>query len=301
MDHRIFVTGATGYLGSAVASRIRRAGHEVFGLTRSPERATALEAGGIHPVIGDLKQPETYLGLLKNCDIAIHAPHDPSDVAGADAAALEAYHAAAQDGRLRRLLYVSGMWVHGDTRGATVNEETPLAPLPIVTWRAAHEELAFDLADDDVQVVVLRAPLVYGESRGIFGGFFAEARDRRTVTIPGDGAQFWGMVHRDDVAEGLRLGLEYAKGGERYILSDESHHTAAEIGGAIARTTGATLRFAPGEEAKRVMGSLGEALLTSQRMTSAKARRELGWVPRHSSFVAEADTLYAEWQGQLTR
>jgi len=300
MEHRIFVTGATGYLGSAFAARLKRAGHEVFGLTRSPERAAALEAAGIHGVAGDLKQPETWIGLLKNCDVVVHAPYDSDDVAGADAAALEAYRSAAQDGRLRRLLYMSGMWVHGDTRGAVVNEQTPLDPIPHVKWRAAHEEMALDLADDEVQVVVLRAPLVYGEGRGIFAGFFAEARDQHTVTIPGDGSQFWGMVHRDDVAEAFRLALEYARGGERYILSDESSHTAAEIGGAIARASGATLAFTSPEEAQRTMGSLGTALLTSQRMTSAKARRELGWVPRHASFVAEADALYAEWQGQQT-
>jgi nucleoside-diphosphate-sugar epimerase len=300
MDHRIFVTGVSGYLGSAIAARLGRAGHDVHGLTRSAEHAAAIEVAGVHAVIGDLKQPEDWLGILKNCDVAVHAPYDPSDVAGTDSAALEAYRAAAQDGRLRRLLYTSGMWVHGDTRGATVNEETPLDPLESVKWRAAHEELALDLTDDEVQTVVLRAPLVYGEGRGIFGGFFAEARDRHTVTIPGDGTQYWGMVHRDDVADAFRLALEYARGGERYVIADESHHTAAEIGGAIARVTGATLGFTTPEEAQRRMGSLGTSLLTSQRMTAAKARRELGWVPRHTSFVAEAEALYAEWVGHNT-
>src|SRR5262249_20288749 len=159
----IFVTGATGYLGSAIAARILRAGYEVHGLTRDPQRAEALETAGIHPVSGDLKQPGTYLGMLKNADVAIHVAFDPADIARADAASLEAFRTAAQDGRLRRLLYMSGIWLHGDTRGALVNEQTPIDPLEIVRWRAIHEELALDLADDEVQVVVFRVPMVYGE------------------------------------------------------------------------------------------------------------------------------------------
>lgn len=300
MGHRVFVTGATGYLGSAIAGRIQRAGHEVFGLTRSPQRAQLLEASGIRAVVGDLREPESYLGILKNFDAAVHAAFDPSDIAGTDVRALEGFRQAAQDGRLRRLLYTSGLWVHGDTHGAVVNEQTPLEPLEIVKWRAAHEELALDLADDEVQVVVFRPPVVYGESRGIVCGMFAEAREKHAVTIPGDGTQFWGLVHRDDVAEAYRLGLEYANGGERYIVSDESQHTAAEVGEAIARVSGATMRLVPAEEVLRTMGAFGEAMLTSQKASSAKARRELGWVARHTSFVAEADALFAEWQEQQT-
>ncbi len=297
MAQRIFVTGATGYLGSAIAARVERAGYEVNGLTRSPLRAPALEATGVHAVVGDLKDPASYLGMLKNVDVAIHVAFDPNDIARADAAALEAFRTAAQDGRLRRLLYTSGLWVHGDTGGAVANEQTPLEPLEIVRWRAIHEELALDLADDEVQVVVFRPPIVYGESRGILGGLFAEARDKRTVTIPGDGTQVWPLVHRDDVAEAYRLGLEYAQGGQRYLIGDESAHTAAEIGNAIARAAGATVTLLPREEAVRAMGTFGEALLASQKATSAKARRELGWVPRHTSFVAEVGALYADWQG----
>jgi nucleoside-diphosphate-sugar epimerase len=201
---------------------------------------------------------------------------------------------------VRRLLYTSGMWVYGDTGGEVASEQTPLNPLELVKWRGVHEDVALDLADDEVEVVVFRPPIVYGETRGIIGGLFAEARDRHTVTVPGDGAQHWGLVHRDDVAEAYRLGLEYANGGERYNIGDESHHTVREIAEAIARATGATLQFLAAEEVRKRMGAFGEALLTSQKATSAKARRDLGWVPGHTSFVNEVDALFREWQGQQT-
>lgn len=297
MSNRIFITGATGYIGSAVAARLVRAGHEVIGLTRHDERAQGLEAAGITPVVGDLSKPETYVGLLKNCDAAVHAANDaeagPSNV---DMRALDSFREAATDGRLRRLLYTSGIWVHGDTGGETADETTPLAPAELVVWRAAHEDVALDLADHDVEPVILRPGMVYGESRGILGPMFAEARDRRTVSYPGDGAQHWAMVHRDDVAEAYALALEHAAPGERYLLVDGATHTAREVAEAIAAHAGAEARAWPAEEVVARLGAFGKALLQSQMFSSMKARRDLGWVPRHTSFVKEVAAFHGEWE-----
>ncbi|HEY6867574.1 MAG TPA: NAD-dependent epimerase/dehydratase family protein [Candidatus Eisenbacteria bacterium] len=296
MSLRVFITGATGYIGSAVAARLARAGHEIVGLTRREANAAILERAGIRPIVGDLAKPATFIGALKNCDAVVHAATDPRAWAENDQKALEAFRAAAQDGRVRRLLYTSGIWVHGDTGGRVVDETTPLEPAELVRWRVAHEEIALDMADDEVEVVVLRPAVVYGESRGIIGGLFAEAREKRTVTVPGDGTQHWELIHRDDVAEAYRLALEYAHGGERYLLTDEAHHTAGEVGEAIARATGAAVKRWDAAAVVRDLGRYGEALLLSQQATAAKARRELGWVPGHTSFVAGVEGLYAEWQ-----
>ena len=296
MSLRIFVTGASGYLGSAFAARLARAGHDVYGMTRNAERGAGLASAGIRPVFGDLSQPESFLGTLKNCDAVVHGALDPSAPAAQDQHALEAFRTAAQDGRLRRLVYTSGVWVHGDSQGRVIDESTPLAPLALVRWRAAHEDIVADLAEHDVAPVILRPAIVYGESRGILGAMFAEAREQRTVTYPGDGRQFWGLVHRDDVAEACALALEHARAGDRFVLGDESQHTVREIAEAIARVTGAEPRPMPRESVIEKHGEYGEALLTSQKITSARARRELGWVPRHASFVNEVDALYREWQ-----
>ena len=301
MSEKIFVTGASGYLGSAIAVRLLRAGREVHGLARSSENAETLERMGVRPLIGDLARPETFLGALKNCDAAVHAAVDPKAWSERDEKALQAFRVAAQDGRLRWLIYTSGVWVYGDTAGRVVDESSPLRPIELVRWRVAHEEVALDLADDEVAVVVVRPALVYGETRGILGGLFAEARAHRTVTIPGAGSQHWPLVHRDDLAEAYRLALEYARGGERFVLADESMHTAGEIGEAVARVTGASARRQDAAVVLRKLGAYGEALLLDQMATAAKARRELGWVPRHTSFVNEVETIYGEWQaGQRT-
>jgi len=297
MNERIFVTGASGYIGSAIAARLARKGHKVFGLTRSRERARALEGIGVLPVLGDLAGDQDWLGVLQNCDAAVHTAFDGENgAADVDHAALEALRLSSLDGRVRRVLYTSGTWVHGRGENGTADERTPLAPLSVAQWRAAHEEIALDLAAHDVEVVILRPGMVYGEHRGMLGGWFAEAHDTRTVTYPGDGSQHWSLVHRDDLAEGYALAHEHGDAGERYLLADESRFTVKELAEAVAEATGSKAVSLPAGELVKTMGGYGEALLNDLLVSSAKARRELGWVPRHTSFVAEARELWREWQ-----
>lgn len=295
--HRVFVTGATGYLGSAIAARLVRAGHTVHGLTRHPERAEALEAMGVTPVVGELSDASTWIGVLQNDDAVVHAAFDGANGASEqDHNALEAFRAAALDGRVRRVLYTSGVWVHGRAADAPINESAPLNPLELVAWRAAHEEIAIDLSTHEVQTIILRPGMVYGERRGILGAWFAEANEKKTLTYPGDGSQYWPMVHRDDVAEAYLLALEHGKGGERFLLADESRYTVKPLAEAAAAAAGATAKPWPADSVVQTLGLFGKALLNSAQVTSVKARRDLGWVPEHTSFVNEAPNLWREWR-----
>jgi nucleoside-diphosphate-sugar epimerase len=292
---RVFVTGATGYVGGAIAARLKRAGHDVFGLTRNVEHQAGLQAAGVTPVIGDVADSDAYLAVLKNCDAAVHAAFDGASPAPQDQRVLEAVRSAAQDGRVRRFLFTSGVWVLGPTGETAADESTPLRPAEAVTWRPAHEEVALDLASYDVEAVVFRPGMVYGGSGGTAGKWFQEARTRRTVSFPGDGRQHWTMVHRDDVAEAYALALEHARGGERYYLTDESRFTVRELAEAVARVSDARARPTDPEELVQRLGGVGRALLMDQIVTSAKARRELGWVPRHTHFPGEIEALHREW------
>ena len=300
---RVFVLGAGGYLGSAIAVRLARTGHEVHGLVRTGAAAAALAARGGRPVPGDINQHAGYAAALRNADVVVHAAAAPGpEAAAVDRAALEAIRDGVTDGRARRVLYTSGVWVYGDTGGRVVDENTPLTePLPLVGWRVAHEEAALALASRGADVVVFQPSLVYGGTRGVLASLFASAHKRKTVTWPGSGEQSWGLVHLEDLAEAYRIAVDRPASGpghgrsERFILNDGSEQTAREIAEAVAKTTGVAAESWPREDLLAKLGPLGEALLASQRVTAAKARRELGWTPQHVSFATEVDGLYREW------
>jgi nucleoside-diphosphate-sugar epimerase len=299
MAMRVFVTGASGYLGSAISARLAKSGHDVRGLTRSEERARRLTLSGVQPVLGDLDSPESFLAELKNCDAVVHVAFDGTAPAEKDERALEAVRVGCQDGRVRRLLYTSGVWVHGDTGEEVADESAPLAAAEASAWRPAHEEEALELCMHDVEVVVLRPGVVYGGTGGILGEWFEQARDRGSISYPG-GDQHWSMVHRDDVAEAYLLGLEHAHGGECYLLVDGSHLTVRELAEAAGRAAEVETRALDHAAVIAELGPYGAALLMDQRFHSAKARRELGWVPAHTSFVTEAQALYREWNAGRT-
>jgi nucleoside-diphosphate-sugar epimerase len=299
MPQRVFMTGATGYLGSAIGARLARGGHEVLGLTRDAQRAEGLEALGITPIVGAIDTPEEWLGRLKNCDAVVHAAIDPEAAPAQDQLVLDAVRESVTDGRVKRLLYTSGVWVHGPSGDQPLDERTPLAPLAVSKWRAAHEGVALDEVENGLESVVLRPGIVYGGSRGILGEWWKEAREKHTVTYAGDGAQHWAMVHRDDVAEAYLLALEHAKPGAVFLLADDSYLTVRAMAEAVGAVTGAKAQPWPAAQVLETLGLYGEALLTNQRVSAAAARRELGWVPRHTSFVKDIASLYGEWQAGL--
>jgi len=293
---KVFVLGATGYLGSAIAARLARAGLDVRGLARDARRARVVEALGARAILGRLEEPASVVAEMKNCDAVVQAATDDADPEATDQAALGIIRTAAHDGRVRRVLYTSSVWAHGDTRGAIADETSPLAPPERSRWRPAHERAALDLEEAEVATVVLRPSVVYGGRGGILGDWFEEAKTKGTVTYPGDGAQRWGLVHRDDLADAYALALEHARGGECYLLVDESRLTVRALADAVAAATGARAISRDRRELVEALGPYGAALLMDQQFTSARARRGLGWVPRHTSFVAEARALLREWE-----
>ncbi len=134
---KVFITGATGYVGFNVASAFRRAGHEVWGLARSEEKARKLIQHEIHPVIGSMQKPESYLKTAEECSVLVHAASDMSgDMVDLDRRTIETFLRASKAGvRPKTVIYTSGVWVHGNTGDRLVDETSPLSPARLVAWR----------------------------------------------------------------------------------------------------------------------------------------------------------------------
>jgi nucleoside-diphosphate-sugar epimerase len=295
---KVFVTGGTGYIGSAVALRLKKAGHDVSALVRSKEKGAALHAAGIKLVVGDLGNPAGYAATAWGVQAIVHLAqdHGPGGVdldRKAISSARELLHGSVGG----TFIYTSGIWVLGNTEGEPADEKHALAPAQAVAWRPAHEQAALDLAKDGIRAVVVRPGIVYGgPGGGIPAMFFGTASKQGTAQMIGEGKNHWPLVHRDDLAELYVRLVERAPAGSIFHATDASTHTLREIAEACSRAAGkGEVSVLPLDKARAQMGPFADALALDQKVSSEKARTELDWRPRHEDFVAEAAKLYSEW------
>lgn len=294
---KVFVTGATGYIGFNVAQAYRRAGHAVWGLTRSEEKARLLTSNEIQPVVGSMQQPESFLPTAESCSVLIHAAADyQTDTFALEGQTVEALLGTANAGACpKTLIYTSGAWVYGDTGCRHVDETTPLAPSELVKTRPETERLVLEAKH--VRGLVVRPGTVYGHQGGLTGMWFA-GLERKGLSAIGDGSNRWAMVHVDDLADGyLRVG-ESGLTGEAFNFTDASRWTVRDLVGAVAHGSdyAGKIQFIPVAEAAKHMGPFAECLALNQHVDSRKAMRLLGWQPRHGGFVDEVHIFYASWK-----
>lgn len=297
---KIFLTGATGYVGRAVGRALAGAGHQVTGLLRSAEKSSLVtdELGG-RPVYGDMTIPASYRGEAAEHDVLVHCAFDEErDPIGSDRTALDALLDAARLGdRPRLVIYTSGCWVLGDTGGETVDEsEPPDDPADVVAWRPRHEEICLEAGEGDgFATAVIRPGLVYGGEGGLTARLFATAEEEGAAEIPCDGEQHWSFVHREDLG---RLYLQVAEEGEDGIFHgvDDLPLPAATAARAASEAAGAggRVRTVPLEEAREQLGPVADALCLDQRLT-ARRSVDLGWSPKWPSFGEAAGDAYREW------
>jgi nucleoside-diphosphate-sugar epimerase len=202
---RIFLTGATGYIGSAVLDATLRAGHGVTALVRDPEKAEHVTSRGGHPIVGELSKPAAYVAAAEECDVIIHAAYERSKHGvEVDRRAIETLLGAArrrvEGGRPASVVYTSGVWVLGDTNGPAA-EDAPLNPTPLVAWRPAHEALVESLARDGrIRAAIVRPGIVYGGARGIVSDLLKDAKNG-LIRVIGDGKNHWPCVYDRDLAD----------------------------------------------------------------------------------------------------
>ena len=284
---RVLVTGATGYIGSAVAHAMARRGHEVAGLARSDDAAAVLEAAGLGVVRGDLHDAEGVGRAAGEADAVVHVASDSEDGAAADRAAAHAV-LDALEGSDRPFLYTSGVWVLGNTGESVADESWTLRPLPRVAWRVEVEQDVLAGARRGVCSVVLRPAIVYGDGGGIPGSLVEEGRTTGRVRVVGDGWQEWPMVHRGDLADLYVRCLDVPAGTLLHAASGPSY-AARDVALAAARAAGddVVVERWPLPEAREELGSYAEALALSQRVSGRRAAERTGWRPSGPSFLED--------------
>ena len=282
----VFVTGATGYVGTSVVRELRKRAHEVRALARSDASAHKLHGLGIHAVRGDLRD----LGVLReeaaNADAVLHIAQEQSaEGVAVERAALEAMLDVLRPGRA--FVYTSGVWVYGSRGDAVIAEDAPLTPLDLVAWRPAHEELVLS-QDGRLRPIVIRPGIVYGDGGGIPGGMVEQARGG-TLRVVGGGANRWPTVRHDALAElyGAVVDNRVARGV--YNATRGASVPYIEIAHAASRAAGGdgSVAHITMEDARAQMGDFAGALVSDLNVDSGKAARDLGWEPHRPTLLEE--------------
>jgi nucleoside-diphosphate-sugar epimerase len=298
---RIFLTGATGYIGSAVLDATLRAGHGVTALVRDPEKAEHVTSRGGHPIVGELSKPAAYVAAAEECDVIIHAAYERSKHGvEVDRRAIETLLGAArrrvEGGRPASVVYTSGVWVLGDTNGPAA-EDAPLNPTPLVAWRPAHEALVESLARDGrIRAAIVRPGIVYGGARGIVSDLLKDAKNG-LIRVIGDGKNHWPCVYDRDLADlYARLAVHPDASGV-FHATDEADERTGDIVEAIARhaMVQQDIRHVPIEEARAKMGPYADALALDQIVRGPRARA-LGWTPTLHSVAGNVARLLEEFR-----
>ena len=288
----VFLTGATGYIGSAVAEALQKAGHKVTGLARSPEKAKQLEARGIRASLGDLLKPETVAAPARAAEGVIHTANtNDANAAQADAAVVRAILKTLEDTG-KPFVYTSGVWVLGSTGNKVADEQTALNPTPLVAHRAAVEQEVLAYNARGVRTVVIRPALVYGRGGSIPRMIVQSARDTGAARYVGDGENRWPFVDVDDLAQLYVLALQKAPPGSLYHGAQGPSYRVREVAEAASIGAGAKgkTQATPLDEARKTMHAFADALVLDQQVSGEKARKELGWSPRAGSVLDDLKT-----------
>jgi nucleoside-diphosphate-sugar epimerase len=278
---RIFMTGATGYIGGAVAAALRTRGHDVTALVRPQSDAKQLRDLGVAMVSGDLSTLPSLSDTLGGHDVLLHtAQSHGEDSVTLDSAAVDTFLGR----RNAQVVYTSGVWVLGNTTHA--DERTAVNPLQIVAWRPAREQQVLDAGG-----AVIRPGCVYGARQSLCADWFAAAEQQRAIHLVGDGANRWAMVDLHDLADCYVLAIEQHARGLFHAV-DDSHDSTESCARAVAPRSAIEKR--PLETAREKLGPFADALAVDQVISSDLTRKQLGWSPRRT-FVGSVNEQWREW------
>lgn len=292
----VFVTGATGFIGSAVVKELIGAGHRVLGLCRSNSKAAALSAAGAEIYRGSTEDLDGLKEAASRADGVIHLAfnHDFSRMKANcedDRRVVEALGSALA-GSDRPLIVTSGMASLIYTAPGQPAEEDNGTVGSNVHPRAATEEAAVAAAGAGANVSVMRLPQVHGPAKqGLITPLIATYRDKGTCTYIGDGLSRWPAAHISDVAHLYRLALEKAEPNAKYHAVAEDGVSMRDIAEVLGRRLSLPVKSITPEQAEGFFGWLAKLAAHDMPISSAQTRRKLGWQPSGPGLLAELERL----------
>lgn len=290
---RVFITGAGGFVGSAITRNLTAAGHSVEGLARNDWSAEAVAAAGGTVMRGDIADLEMIRRAAHDADATIHCafPHnwdatDPTvnfadavkPACKADRAVIDTV-AGAYAGTNKVFLVTSGDLLLAGVPGADEDTVAPVSP-----WnpRIESESLAMEWAGKGVRIGIVRLPpMVHGatmKSGFILAIIGADAKAGYAAVVDGNDAT-WSAVDVEDAAELYRIALETTKGGERYHAAGDEALSQGDIAAAIAEQLKIPVKTISKEEAPKVFGMVGNLVGLSSPPDNTKTRERTGWKP----------------------
>jgi len=292
---RIFVTGATGFIGSAIVQELIRSGHRVLGLTRSDAGAQSLIAAGAEVHRGDLENLDRLRSGAANSDAVIHTAfnHDFSKYVAnceADRQVIEALgDALAGSGKL--LIVSSGTAMANSGPGILATEHDPPASSKVVP-RAASEEAAASVAARGVRTAIVRLPQVHDTvKQGLVTYAIQVAREKGASAYVGDGLNRWPAAHVLDTARLYRLALEKANTGDKFHAVAEEGVPVRDIAEAIGRGLRLPVVSLSPEDATKHFGWLAAFVGRDVPASSAHTREKLGWNPTGPDLISDLNNM----------
>ncbi|HZE41669.1 MAG TPA: SDR family oxidoreductase [Stackebrandtia sp.] len=280
---RIFITGATGWIGTAVTDELLKAGHHITGLARNDTSAATLKAKGATPHPGSLDQPDTLATAAAQADAVIHLAfnHDFTNYAAAGHTEHHAITAMldALAGTGRPFLFASGL--AASDNGTPLTEDDPSPHHGADSLRGGAENLAQTYVDKGVRAIALRfAPTVHGTGdKGFTSVLTTIAQQHATAAYIGDGTNQWAAVHRTDAAHLVHLALDNAPAGARVHAVAEDGIPTKDIAAAIGQSLGVPTTSIPPDKAEEHFGWMGRLFAADIAASHAATSRLLGWKP----------------------
>lgn len=291
---KIFVLGVTGLIGSHVSAALVARGHDVSGLFRSDAAQAAAERIGIQVIRGDLRAPLGWADHAAAADVVVQvAATFDADMGQVDRIAMQALQSAARVRRTRlRCVYTGGVWLYGDTRGQTVDEQSPFNPLPGFAWMAANADML--AGGGGLDLAVLHPGLVYdSQAGGMFRCFDDDIRAGRPVCIPGHPDVTWPLVHVQDLACAYVLACEDNRLRGHFNAVTEAGVPVGAIVHTLSARRIAPFRLHTASPDEMPMGDgLSRGVAFGQRV-SGRRLCAAGWQPRFPDFRVALDPVNA--------